>query len=83
MLIGLKYGKVDLDDSLAMEKTDLLVREFAELFKKRNEHTLCIELLGLDLLIEESSVISKRFHQFCPKMVKDAVEIIEELLELE
>jgi len=83
MLIGLKYGRVRADDQEAKERTYGLVTEFVKRFKARNGSIVCKELLGYDLstpegrrLIEEKGLIPT----LCPKFVKDAAEIIEEIL---
>ena len=81
MIIGLKYGRVKLEDKQAKEKTYLLIREFAEKFKKKNRYISCRELLGMDLLSEEKTVLSERKNKVCPQMVRDAAEIVEEFLE--
>jgi C_GCAxxG_C_C family probable redox protein len=83
LLIGLKYGKVLQDDNSAKEKTYALVQEFAKKFEDRNKTTNCKELLGVDLLTGDKNLASERVQIICPKMVKDAAEIIEEILELE
>ena len=82
LLIGLKYGKVAQDDNNAKEVTYATVQEFAKKFIERNGSTNCKELLGVDLLTGDKSVISERVRQVCPKMIKDAAEIIEEMLDL-
>jgi C_GCAxxG_C_C family probable redox protein len=82
LLIGLKYGKVHQDDNNAKEVTYATVREFSKRFIERNGSTNCKELLGVDLLTGDKSVASERVRQICPKMIKDAAEIIEEMLDL-
>ncbi len=82
LLIGLKHGKVSLDDDKAKEKTYELVQKFTEKFNERNKSTKCKELLGIDLIIGDKSVVTEQVKLICPKMVRDAAEIIEEILEL-
>lgn len=82
LLIGLKYGKVKSDDNLAKEKTYQLVREFAQRFEERNQHTSCKKLLGVDLLTGDKNLIAEQVKTICPKMICDAAEIIEEMLDL-
>jgi C_GCAxxG_C_C family probable redox protein len=82
MLIGLKYGKVLKDDNLSKEKTYELVQEFSKRFIARNKFIRCKELLGVDLITGDKSIVAERVKTVCPKMVRDASEIIEELLEM-
>jgi C_GCAxxG_C_C family probable redox protein len=83
MVIGLKHDKIKAEDEEAKEKTYLIVREFVERFKSRNGSIKCRELLGYDIstlggikLIKEKNL----FYTICVKYVRDAAEIIEELL---
>ncbi|MCX5803443.1 MAG: C-GCAxxG-C-C family protein [Proteobacteria bacterium] len=83
IVIGLKHGKIKAEDEEAKEKTYLIVREFVERFKSRNGSIKCRELLGYDIstlggikLIKEKNL----FYTICVKYVRDAAEIIEELL---
>ena len=85
MLIGLKYGKVDVEDNAAKDKTYELVQEFTKIFKAINRSVKCKELLGFDLSIPEDLNTVKEKHLFstlCPKFVRDSSEIIEELFEV-
>lgn len=82
MLIGLKHGKVIQDDNQAKEKTYELVQEFSRKFKERNKFTACKELLGAEPLTGDRTVLAEKYKVLCPIMVKDAAEIIEELLEI-
>ncbi|HGJ65852.1 TPA: C_GCAxxG_C_C family protein [bacterium] len=83
MVIGLKYGKFKIDDNEAKEKTYKLVQEFVIKFKERNGSIVCKELLGCDIGTTEGMKIAKEkglFNTDCPKFVRDAVEILEEIL---
>lgn len=82
MLIGLKYGQSSPDDKQAKEKTYELVRIFADRFEQRNKTTNCEELLGVHHLTGDKTIAAERVRTICPKMIRDAAEIIEELLEL-
>ncbi|MHC4630378.1 MAG: C-GCAxxG-C-C family protein [Planctomycetota bacterium] len=82
MVIGLKYGPADAEDKNAKEKTYELVREFAEKFNSRNGSVICKELLGCDISTREGAKIAKENNlcsSLCPKMIRDAAEIIEEM----
>jgi len=80
LLIGLKHGKCLKEDEPAKEKTYTLVREFAKLFEERNKTTNCRELLGADLINSDKEMTAIRIRTICPQMVRDAAEIIEEIL---
>jgi C_GCAxxG_C_C family probable redox protein len=83
MVIGLKYGKSVAEDNQAREKTYELVREFADRFKARNLSIVCRDLLGCDIGTPEGMKIAKEkglTGTLCPKFIRDAVEILEEIL---
>jgi len=83
IVIGLKHGKIKAEDEEAKEKTYLIVREFVERFKSRNGSIKCRELLGYDISTLEGIQLIKEknlFYTICVKYVRDAAEIIEELL---
>lgn len=80
LLIGLKYGQFYRQDAMAKEKTYATVREFAQLFEKKNKTTICRELLSVDLINGDSQIVAEQVKKVCPKMVCDAAEIIESML---
>jgi C_GCAxxG_C_C family probable redox protein len=84
MAIGLKYGQTTGEDKAAKEKSYEMVKQFVERFKARNRGCLaCRELLGADLSTPEGmqKIREKQaFTTMCPKFVRDAAEIVEELL---
>src|SRR5512136_1617968 len=84
MAIGLKYGQTTGEDKAAKEKSYELARQFAERFKARNRGCLtCRELLGADISTPEGMQKLREkqaFTTMCPKFVRDAAEIVEELL---
>lgn len=80
LLIGLMHGKYLSEDEAAKEKTYALVQEFARLFEERNKTTNCRKLLGVDLINGNKQTASECVKTICPKMVKDAAEILEQIL---
>ena len=80
LLIGLKYGKYLKEDDPAKEKTYALVQEFSRLFLERNGTTNCREILGVDFLNGDKAIAGERVKTICPEMVKDASEIIEQII---
>ncbi len=83
MVIGLKYGRTQADDILAKEKTAELVQEFVKRFKTRHGTIICKELLGHDIGIPEERLkveLQGLFTTACPKFVRDAADILGEIL---
>jgi C_GCAxxG_C_C family probable redox protein len=83
MVIGLKYGRTVVQDVKSHEKTNRLVREFVDKFRSRNGSIVCRELLGCDLSTPDGSkafVDGKLRDTLCAKFVRDAAEIVEQLL---
>jgi len=83
MAIGLKYGRTRPDDDEAKQKTHTLVKEFVKQFKDRNGSIECKQLLGVDISIPEGLSLAKEkgvFDSKCPKLIEDAVEILDGIL---
>jgi C_GCAxxG_C_C family probable redox protein len=83
MLLGLKYGMVSADDVEAKEKAYVIARQFMEEFKRRNQFIRCKELLGCDLSTDEGAAYAKENQiqkSVCPKFLRDAVAIAEEII---
>jgi len=83
MVIGLKYGRCQSEDLAAKEKTYAMTQEFAKRFIARNGSLNCTELLGCDLGTEKGYAEAKEkglFTTLCLKLVKDAAEILEEII---
>lgn len=83
LVIGLKHGKVLPDDKESKEKTYAMVHEFGKRFIERNQTVNCHELLQVDLLRGDKEIIKERVREVCPRVVKDAAEILEAILQLE
>jgi C_GCAxxG_C_C family probable redox protein len=83
MVIGLKYGRIRADDVEAKMKTIKMVNEFAKKFKERHGSISCTDLIGCNVSTPEGFEEAKKkdlFKQLCPKYVKSAAEILEEIL---
>ncbi len=83
MVLGLKYGSDHASDKEAKLNTYQIVREFAKKFKERNGSIICKDLLDCDISTAEGYQAAKEkelFSTVCPKIVQDAVEILEEML---
>lgn len=84
MVIGLKYARLRADDIETKEQAYNLVKEFARRFTSRNGSVMCRELLDQDISTPEGRLIATDkglFTTICPRLVQDAAEIIEQILE--
>lgn len=83
MVLGLKYGNAVAEDQEAKVKTYEKVVEFTGRFKDRNDSVMCKDLLGCDITSPEGMSKAKEnklFGSVCPRMIRDAIEILEEML---
>lgn len=83
MVIGLKEGHFLEGDIESKGKTYELVKQFESRFEKLNESIICKQLLKYDLSVDAELVIIKEkglFDSICPKVIKDAIDIIEEIV---
>jgi C_GCAxxG_C_C family probable redox protein len=83
IVLGLKYGNADIHDKETKERVYGLIREFARRFENRNSSIVCRELLGCDISKPEGTANAKEnglFASVCPKLVGDAAEILEEMM---
>jgi C_GCAxxG_C_C family probable redox protein len=83
IIIGLKHSGVKADDKAARLKTYEVVREFLKRFRSRNNSILCRELISCDISTPEGfkrAMDEKIIPTRCPKFVKDAAEILEEIV---
>lgn len=82
IVIGLRHGNTAVDKA-AKEKNYLLARDLGDRFRSRNGALRCGELLGCDLATAEGAEAARQrrlFTEVCPRFVRDAAEILEELL---
>ena len=83
MAIGLRYAKTKPGDDDPRERAYALSQEFMDTFQERNRSLLCRDLLGVDVSTPEGMAEVRRRNLFatvCPKFVKDAGEILEQVL---
>jgi C_GCAxxG_C_C family probable redox protein len=83
MVLGLMYGSSRPQDKDKKENSYELAREFVRRFSDRNGTTICRDLLGCDIGTHEGYEQAKQrglFDTVCVKLVKDAVEILEDML---
>ena len=85
MVIGLKYGQVNLADEESSQRTYTLVKEFIDRFTALHNSIECKELIGYDLSDSgelKSARESGVFQNKCPSFVYDSALILEDVLHL-
>ena len=83
LVLGLKYGHYNPSDTVRKMRAYAIADEFTRRFREVNGSIVCRDLLGLDLTRpEDMAVIREKnlFREFCPLMVKSAVEVLEGVL---
>lgn len=83
LAIGLLVGSTGADEKEAKDLTYALTREFITRFVRKNGTISCTELLGCDLSTDEGLDRARNQNltrTLCPLYVRDAVEILEEIL---
>lgn len=83
MVLGLKYGHFDAADSEQKLRAYSIAVEYTKRFKEANGSIVCRDLLGYDLSRpDEMACIKEKglFGDVCPKAIKSAVEILEDIL---
>ena len=82
MVLGLRYGPKDVSDASAKNDVYSRVTEFCRRYEARWDSIICRELLGCDISTEEGMKKAREnnlFKTVCPRMVRTAVEILEEM----
>lgn len=83
MVLGLKYGHYQADNIEQKSKAYSIASEYTRRFKDKNGSIVCRDLLGYDLTKPEDMACIKEknlFGEVCPKMIRSAVEVLEEIL---
>ena len=83
MVLGLKHGNTTAEEKEAKARTYEMVIEYTNRFKARNGSVTCKELLDCDISRPDGMKAAQEdglFDSICPKMVRDASEILEEML---
>jgi len=83
MVLGLKYGNSTAKDKEGKAKTYKQIEEYISRFKSRNNSVACREILGCDISTSEGMKEAQSkglFSSTCPRMVQDAADILEEML---
>ncbi len=83
MVLGMKYGQFDLNDTASRAKGGAMAVKFLDEFEKRKGSYVCRDILGCDLRTDEGRSFARSnglFRTLCPEMVRTAAEILTELL---
>ncbi|MCM2465468.1 C-GCAxxG-C-C family protein [Methanoculleus oceani] len=83
LAIGLLFGSTDPGEKEAKDRTYGLTQEFIARFVRKNGTVSCTGLLGCDISTNEGLARAREQNltrTLCPRYVKDAVEILEEVL---
>jgi hypothetical protein len=83
MVVGLKCSAKDSKDVAAKAEAGRIAQEFLARFKAGQGSLLCRDIIGCDLSTPEGvkyAMESGRHQNLCPKAIRNAVEIIEDLL---
>ena len=83
LALGLRFASLDPQDGAAKAKVYNLARQLQWRFEQRNKTVRCNDLLGCDMATPEGQRQAREkglFQSLCPKLVKDAAEIAEEML---
>ena len=83
MVLGLKYGHCHAKDAEERGKAYKISEDFMDRFMEKNGTVVCRELLGYDISKAEDMEKIKELNLFqtiCPKMVRCATELIDEMM---
>lgn len=83
MVLGLKYGNSNSGNKEEILNSKNTSEQFNKLFCEQNKSLVCKELLGYDLSVPEQrkTIMEKSIiAETCPKMVTDAVEIVQQII---
>jgi len=83
MVVGMKFGRTEIGDLAAKEKTYAVANAFITEFLRRNHATGCTDLIGLDLSDPKKLAVARENNLFptkCTRYVRDAAEILEKML---
>ncbi|MGC9395109.1 MAG: C-GCAxxG-C-C family protein [Anaerolineae bacterium] len=85
IVIGLKHGKTQAEDDATREKCYALAAEFIRRFEERHGALTCPRLLGCHIGTPEGRALAHEqqlYSTICANLVRDAAEILEEVLEI-
>ena len=83
MVLGLWNCGVDCDCAVDRKPVCFAVTDFVAQFEERNGSTICSDLLGCDIATPDGMQSAQSrgvFRTICPQMVRDAAEILDQML---
>lgn len=83
MVLGLRFAGPHCDQRDGRGDVYAALGQFVAKFQQRNRSVVCKQLLGCDISTPEGAQKATReglFRTICPDLVKDAAEILEEML---
>ncbi len=83
MVLGLKYGHFQSDNSEQKAQAYKIATEFNKRFCEINGSVVCKDLLGYNLSVPDEMALIKEknlFSTVCPKVISDATEVVEQIL---
>lgn len=84
MVLGALYGQYDKLDTKSRSEANEVNDKMMNRFEKVCGTYICNDLLKCDISTKEGvefALENKLFTEFCPKMVANAVEILEQIIE--
>ena len=83
MVLGLMYGQFNKEDTESRMRANKVNVEMMNDFAEKCGSYICNDLLGCDISTTEGVKFAKDNHlftEFCPKMVANAVDVLEEII---
>ena len=82
MVIGLKYGAGLIRDQYSKDICSQIIQEFSHRFMDRRKSLECSEILLMNKINSKDPVTMRNLREkkLCDKIIKDAAEILEDLL---
>ena len=83
MVLGLKYGHYHYNDNEEKSRAYSLAVEYNKCFCDKSGSIVCKDLLGYNLSVQDEMLLIKEknlFTKVCPRIIADAVEILEQML---
>ena len=83
MVLGLMYGQFNKEDTESRMRANKVNVEMMNDFAEKCGSYICNDLLGCDISTPEGVKFAKDNHlftEFCPKMVANAVDVLEEII---
>ncbi len=83
MVLGLKFAGSNCDKLDGREPVYTALHDFVSRFEQRDHAVVCKDLLGCDISTPDGLQKATQgglFRMICPRLVRDAAEILEEML---